>query len=262
LHADGLLNSLNTFAEGKNRTRMHRWYEYSKDPNAPELMQRRRIAVAKARTGRLVYDRVGYLCQLVDGKSILDIGVVEHTREAVESPQWLHGNLRRHAAQCLGVDVLEEEVRYLQTKGYKVICADVTKAPIAEKFDVIIAGEVLEHLDATGMFMKNCATMLKSGGRLAITVPNPWYANVMLKNLCGSSSFVDSTDHVAWYDAWTLYEIGQRHGLQLDCYTGVGSTNSRTLRARLFFGLRPALIKLGLSAELFAKSIIFEFVRA
>jgi predicted TPR repeat methyltransferase len=128
-------------------------------------MERRQAAIAKARTGRLVYDRVAYLCQLVDGKSILDIGVVEDTREAVESSGWRHGHLRRHAGQCLGVDVLEEEVRYLQTKGYKVICADVTKAPIAEKFDVIIAGEVLEHLDATGMFMKNCATMLNFGGR-------------------------------------------------------------------------------------------------
>ena len=241
---------------------MHRWYEYSKDPNAPELMQRRRIAVAKARTGRLVYDRVGYLCQLVDGKSILDIGVVEHTREAVESPQWLHGNLRRHAAQCLGVDVLEEEVRYLQTKGYKVICADVTKTPIAEKFDVIIAGEVLEHRDATGIFMKNCAAMLNFGGRLVITAPNPWYANVMVKNLFGSSVFVDSADHVGWYDASTLYELGQRHGLGLDRYTGIRVTNPKTLRARLFFDLCPALMKIGLCAELFAKSIIFEFVRA
>jgi len=241
---------------------MERWYDYSKNPNAPEVMERRQAAIARARTGQLVNDRVAYLCQLVAGKSILDIGVVEHTREALESPQWLHGNLRRYAAQCLGVDVLEEEVRYLQAKGYKVVCADVTKAPIAEKFDVIIAGEVLEHLDATGMFMKNCATMLKSGGRLAITVPNPWYANVMVKNLFGSSIFVDSADHVAWYDASTLYELGQRHELALDRYTGIRVTNPKTLRARLFFDLCPALIKLGLRAELFAKSIIFEFVRA
>jgi len=39
------------------------------------------------------------------------------------------------------------------------------KPAIAGKFDVIIAGEVLKHLNAAGMFMKNCATMLNSGGR-------------------------------------------------------------------------------------------------
>ena len=246
----------------QSRMTMQRWYEYSKDPNAPELMKRRQADIARTRTGQLVNDRVAYLCQLVAGKSILDIGVVEHTREALESSGWLHGHLRRHAAQCLGVDVLEDEVRYLQTKGYNVIRADVTKAPVAGKFDVIIAGEVLEHLDATGMFMKNCATMLNFGGRLAITVPNPWYANVMLKNLFGSSIFVDSADHVAWYDASTLYELSQREGLQLDRYTGICSSSSRTFRARLFYGLRPVLVKVGLKPELFAKSIIFEFVRA
>ena len=66
----------------------------------------------------------------------------------------------------------------LETNGYKVICADVTKVPIAEKFDVIIAGEVLEHLGATGMFMKNCAIMLNFGAGPAIRVPNLWCANV------------------------------------------------------------------------------------
>jgi len=35
----------------------------------------------------------------------------------------------------------------------------------------------------------------------------------MIKKLFGSSIFVDSADHVAWYNASTLYELGQRHGL-------------------------------------------------
>src|SRR5438309_4399040 len=103
------------------RMSMQRWYDYSKDPNAPEVLERRRVAIARARTGHLVDDRAAYLCQLVAGKSILDIGVVGHTREALDSSGWLHGHLRGHAAQCLGVDVLQEEVRHLQTKGYKVI---------------------------------------------------------------------------------------------------------------------------------------------
>jgi hypothetical protein len=50
-------------------------------------------------------------------------------------------------------------------------------------------------------------------------------------------------------------------GLTLDRYTGIGVTNPKRLHARLFFDLCPALIKLGVSAELFTKSIIFEFVR-
>ena len=240
---------------------MNPWQTYSNDPNAPELLKLRRDAIRTARTGRLVASRVEYLCGLAAGKSVLDIGVVEHTSSAAEHSGWLHGDLKRAAARCLGVDVLAEEVAKLRAQGYDVVCADVTRAPLPHKFDLVIGGEVLEHLDAPGSFMENCAAMLVPGGRLAITAPNPWYANVILKHLRRRSVFVDSADHVAWYDASVLYELGQRHGLELERFTAVGGAHTRTLTAKVFFGLRPLLVRVGISPELFAKSIIYEFVR-
>jgi 2-polyprenyl-3-methyl-5-hydroxy-6-metoxy-1,4-benzoquinol methylase len=239
---------------------MKRWQTYSKDPNKPELFDLRKNAIRQARSGQLINDRIAYLCSLATGKSVLDIGVVEHTQDAAESPLWLHGHLKRCAASCLGVDLLEEEVEHLRAKGYDVTCADITKAPLPGEFDLIVAGEVLEHLDSPGQFMENCATMLSPEGRLAVTVPNPWYANAILKSLPQQNIFVDSADHVAWYDASVLYELGQRHGLELNRFTGVGAARLQTLKAKAFFSLRPLLIGVGLSAELFAKSIIYEFV--
>jgi 2-polyprenyl-3-methyl-5-hydroxy-6-metoxy-1,4-benzoquinol methylase len=241
--------------------RMQSWHDISSDPNDPKVMEFRREVISKARTERLIADRVAYLCGLVRGKSVLDIGVVEHTRDATLSASWLHGHLKRHASRCLGVDVLEGEVKYLKEQGYEVILADITQAPLPEKFDVIIGGEVLEHLDAPGMFMENCAAMLNSGGRLAITVPNPWYINAIVKSCFSRYTFVDSADHVAWYDASTLFELGQRHGLKLERFTGIAVPKPRTFRARLLMGLGPALIRMGLAPQLFAKSTIYEFVR-
>src|SRR5262245_56972131 len=137
-------------SEEQSNARMPRWRALSADPNDQKLMEMRRAAISKARTGRLLLDRAAYLCELVAGKSVLDIGVVEHTRDATTCSTWLHGHLRRHAARCLGVDVLEAEVRYLEQQGYDVILADITQAPLPRKFDVIVGGEVLEHLDAPG----------------------------------------------------------------------------------------------------------------
>ena len=68
------------------------------DPNDPRVMDLRRDAISKARAELPVTNRISYLCDLVRGKSVLDVGVVEHTREAVNSPGWLHGHLKRHAA--------------------------------------------------------------------------------------------------------------------------------------------------------------------
>jgi len=240
---------------------MQLWHHLSSDPNDPKVLEFRRDAISKARIEKSIVDRVPYLCELVRGKSVLDIGVVEHTRDAAGSPHWLHGHLKRYATRCLGVDVLEAEVMYLREQGYNVIVADITLSPVAEKFDVIIGGEVLEHLDAPGMFMKNCAAMLNSGGRLAVTVPNPWYINAIVKSCFGRYTFVDSADHVAWYDASTLFELGQRHGLKLERFTGIAIREPKTLLARLVLALSPVLVGMGLAPQLFAKSTIYEFVR-
>jgi SAM-dependent methyltransferase len=240
---------------------MQRWREVSLDPNDPKVIESRRAAISKARTEHRVVDRISYICNLVRGKSVLDIGAVEHTRDAASSQDWLHGHLKRHASRCLGVDVLEKEVKYLRSQGYDVILADITQSPVPEIFDVIIGGEVLEHLDAPGVFMKNCAAMLKSGGWLVITVPNPWYFNAIIKNCFRRYTFVDSADHVAWYDPSTLFELGQRHGFKLERFTGIAVKSRTTLRSRIFFSLSPFLIRIGVSPELFAKSVVYEFIR-
>jgi 2-polyprenyl-3-methyl-5-hydroxy-6-metoxy-1,4-benzoquinol methylase len=241
---------------------MQRWQEYSRDPNAPDLMKRRSKALRDARVGELVDDRGRYVCDLVAGKSVLDVGVVEHTREACESSGWLHRRLRSSASRCLGVDILADEIDHLREKGFDVICADITAKPLPEIFDVIVAGEVLEHIEVPGAFMSNCAQMLRPGGRLIVTVPNPWYANRIWKNAWSRFSYVDSADHIAWYDAATLYELGQRHGFILQRYMGVGITGPQTLRAKSFLVLRPLLTALGLNPLVFANSIICEFVRS
>jgi len=249
------------FCSTNERYRMQRWRELSPNPNDPKVMELRRIAISTARTEKSISDRVSYLCELVRGKSVLDIGIVEHTRDAANSQGWLHGHLKRHAARCLGVDVLEAEVGYLRAQGYDVVLADITQSPLPEKFDIIIGGEVLEHLDAPGMFVKNCAAMLNPGGRLAITVPNPWYINAIVKSCFRRYTFVDSADHVAWYDASTLLELGQRHGFELERFTGIAVRGAKTFLTRFLMKFRPLLIGMGLAPQLFSKSIIYEFVR-
>jgi hypothetical protein len=123
-------------------------------------------------------------------------------------------------------------------------------------------GELIEHTAAPGALLRNAASMLESDGMLVLTTPNPWFVNVLVKNLFASEPFTDSADHVAWYDASTLCEIGQRYGLKLSRYAGVQSNSPRSVPGRIFFALAPALIALGANPFLFAKTIIYEFRRA
>jgi 2-polyprenyl-3-methyl-5-hydroxy-6-metoxy-1,4-benzoquinol methylase len=237
-----------------------RWQDLSSDPNAPEILAARRGALKSARAG-IVEDRITYLCDLVRGRRILDVGVVEHFLDASSSEQWLHGKLCEAATECVGVDVLTEELRQLRLHGYDVKSVDLTQGPLDETFDVVVMGEIIEHVEQPGRLLRNAAMMLEEGGVLVLTTPNPWYVNVIIKNLLNTQPFTESADHVSWYDASTLYELGQRCGLQLYRYAGVRNVLARTLSGRVFFRIAPVLIALGLNELLFAKTIIYEFRR-
>src|SRR5262249_3416192 len=153
---------------------------------------------------------VAYLCDLAKGKIVLDVGVVEHFAAATTSDQWLHGKIREVARQCVGVDVLADEIEALRARGYDVRHCDLTVEVLDETFDLIVMGEVIEHIGNPETFLANTAKMLKAGGRLVLTTPSPWYLNVLLKNLGGTLPFSDSADHVAWHEPSTLYELGRR----------------------------------------------------
>lgn len=242
---------------------MRRWRDYSLDPNAPLVLRRRALAIREARCQALIRDRVQYLCELAAGKYVLDVGVVDHTGDVSAGPDWLHGRLRESAERCVGIDIQEGGVRKLKQLGFDVMVFDMTKKPLRQTFDLIVAGEVLEHVGSPGAFMKNAVRMLAEDGRLVITTPNPWYLNIVVRKLLpGGSIFTESVDHVAWYDASVLYELGQRYGLKLVRFAGVGSSMPRTLKGKMVFGVRPLLIFAGLAPELFAKSIVYEFIKA
>lgn len=241
---------------------MQRWFHISKDPNSVEVMSWRRQHLLASRLGRLVDDRVEYLASLAGGKDVLDIGIVEHTREAVMKPTWLHGRLSKVAKSCLGVDVLEEEVSFVQSLGFKAVCADVTQFDFGRKFEFICCGEVLEHLDAPGQFLASIARLLEPNGRLAVTVPNPWYLNVLIKTIRNGSPYVDSSDHVAWFDPCTMCELGERCGLKLDRFCGVAVRPGNTWATRFGIGLKALWVTLGVRPEIFAKAMIYEFVAA
>jgi len=237
------------------------WKSISQDPNAPAVLAERRRILASARKPILIDDRCQYIARQASGKRVLDVGVVEHFAEASQRDDWLHEHVRRAASSCLGVDILEDGVRDLRERGYNVICADVAQASLNEIFDLIVMGEIVEHVVNPGALMKNAALMLAEGGRLLLTTPNPWYLNPILKNVFEGQPFTDSADHVTWFDPSTLAEIGHRAGLTLDCYAGIKVQHSGSALSKLALRLAPALISLGIRRELFAKSMLYEFVR-
>jgi SAM-dependent methyltransferase len=244
-----------------DQIRTRRWFEISSNPNHPTLLRDRQRYLNRIRRQRLIENRVAYLTQAVAGKDLLDVGCVDHysESEAEKREEWLHGALAKAARSCLGVDILEDEVAKLRARGYDVVCRNLIEQPLDQKFDVIVCGEVFEHVGAPEALLRSLASMLRPEGKLIITVPNPFYMNAMMKSFFNGKQFVDNVDHIVWYDPSTFLELGQRCDLLMTAHAGILSRDSQTASARAFFSMRPLLAGLGVRSEVFAKSSLYEF---
>lgn len=237
------------------------WKNFQSDPNNESVQKSRKNAILLSRSPILIEDREEFIAQRAAGKRVLDVGVVAHTSDAYESDKWLHRHVRERATYCLGCDVLGPEIEVLRQRGFNVICHDITKAPLNDRFDLIILGEIIEHIDRPGEMLANCREMLREDGKVILTTPNPWFVTFALKGLLCETPLVESVDHVAWYDPSTLCELASRFGFRLERFTGIKVTQTYTLRAKILFGIFATIGKLFLRREAFAKSIIYELVR-
>jgi 2-polyprenyl-3-methyl-5-hydroxy-6-metoxy-1,4-benzoquinol methylase len=237
---------------------METWQDISPQPNRPEVIRwrRRRLAAARRPIAR---DRVAYLEGLARGKRVLDVGVVDHETSRADQPAWLHGRLAEAAAYCLGVDILREEIERLCEAGYHVCCRDVTAEPLDETFDLIVCGELIEHLSRPADLLTAARRMLAPGGRLVLTTPNPHFIGDVLLHWFGRP--MDNVDHVLGMFPSACAELAQREGMRLASWRGA-MLSSATWRQRLIFRSRHVLGLLGIRREAFCTTLLYELVEA
>lgn len=78
--------------------------------------------------------------------------------------------------ESYGVDISDYAVEQAKRTAVKakIICSNVTQLPFEnEFFDIITAFDTVEHLKELDLFFKNTGRILKSGGLLIISTPNP-----------------------------------------------------------------------------------------
>src|SRR5882672_9526728 len=106
-------------------------------------------------------DRFAYLRSLCAGKRVVHVGFVDAGCQELneQAGAWLHEHLASVARELVGVDLDPAGVDDARARGYEayaVDCCDrsaVKRAGIAPA-EVVVAGEVIEHLDDPGSFLE------------------------------------------------------------------------------------------------------------
>lgn len=162
-------------------------------------------------------NKLDFVKERSKGKSVLDLGCVRHSADfALSDQNWLHKHIGEVADHVVGVDYLQKDVDVLRARGYNIVYGDVTvPLDIYEKFDVIIAGDLIEHLSNLDGFIKNLKNLLKEGGCIILSTPNPFYIDLFFY-VALKRSYIINPEHTCWIDPQALSQLFQRYDFAIE----------------------------------------------
>ena len=146
---------------------------------------------------------------LIKGKSVLDLGCVDHDLKQLQG-SWLHRELVNSAKDILGVDYLPEAIQELKKLGFNVECQNVEELNLGRTFEVVVAGEIIEHLSNPGRFLEGIHRHLKDDGLFILTTPNPFSIAQFFKILKRNKIKVNA-DHTTWFDPQTIQVLLEKN---------------------------------------------------
>lgn len=138
--------------------------------------------------------------------------------------------LRAVGCKVVGVDVDEAAAAKASAILDEVVVADVDETPLTalfagQAFDVVVFGDVLEHLKNPEAVLKDAVSLLAPDGRIVVSLPNVAHGALRLALLQGRwqttpEGLLDET-HLHFYSREGLLDLLDAAGLQADELRGV-----------------------------------------
>ncbi len=161
--------------------------------------------------------RTQFVTERCRGRVVLDLGCRDETAWVkCDTPHWLHGEIIKVAREVVGVDLSDDvPPEGLQTgPSSRILHGDVNRLEEVvpgRQFDVVVAGELLEHLTDPLAFLRQLRR-LYAGRELVLTTPNA----TGLSNVILAMAYRESNhhDHLAVFSVKTLNTLCLRAGFQ------------------------------------------------
>lgn len=166
-------------------------------------------------------DRRELILGLCAGRRVIHLGFTDErqTETKLQEGRWLHAALADVSAELVGLDLDAAGVEQAKAAGYEAYLVDVQDhlalaALGLEPADVVVAGEIIEHLESPGPFLRAVAPLLKPDGRLVVTTPNAYRVPGFLAPVLGQELI--HPDHVGIHSIHTLRTLGTRAGYHVE----------------------------------------------
>ena len=152
------------------------------------------------------------MLDLIEEKDVLDIGSIGQTNTYNLFDLYQAVNFK----SLTGIDLPEAEetvkssfhIDYSkENRDVSILSGNMEDYSFNKEFDVIVAGDVLEHVENQGLFLKNILKHLRQDGKFILTTPNAKALPVIFK---------PNPTHTLWHDKYTLRRILDISGFKID----------------------------------------------
>lgn len=171
----------------------------------------------------------------VEHRSVLDVGA----GSGIDRPDWMHALVASVATEAVGVELDGALAAKAKAKGFDVVAADAQTMDLGRRFQVVWAGEVVEHLSCVGGFLDAARRHLEPEGRLVLTTPNAFAVSNFIYRIGGRPRV--NKGHTCWFDEVTLCQLLRRHGYEIVEVAYVPHRTPGRLRAALAYLVRSVL---------------------
>ena len=115
--------------------------------------------------------------------------------------------------ETFGIDINKSE--YYDDNHFKLCNLDKEGIPYDDgSFDIVVAGEVAEHVKRPFEMIEEIARVLKNGGHLFLSTPNPYYYLEILKEVIGSNK-LDDEEHLNLFSRIHINAYLKKNGFEL-----------------------------------------------
>jgi 2-polyprenyl-3-methyl-5-hydroxy-6-metoxy-1,4-benzoquinol methylase len=194
------------------------------------------------------FSRDKTILRLAENQKVLHLGCVgfadmqtsDRVRLAKESLHYSLSNI----AYTTGVDYSRDAIDFFRSNGVfdNVIYGNAEKLEevnIGTKFDIVIAGDIIEHLSNPGLMLDGIKRFAQSDTSIIITTPHAFGLISFFRYCLGR--FVEGKEHVMSFNVQNISNLLVRHGYKV---VSIDTCYQRNAEARTFFIFGKSLFRL------------------
>ncbi len=159
---------------------------------------------------KYIDERAPIIQAYTKNKDVLDFWVWD------TSDRFLHKIIADSAKSVIWVELDAERTEKLKKQGYHILQWNAESINLGKQFDVIIAWDLIEHLNNPWLFLENVKRHLKKDWVFIFNTPNAYAINFVMRWLFFGGNVQQFPEHVTLFTDKLLIDLLQRYGIKTE----------------------------------------------